>query len=213
MAFLEEDLALELLLRERLVLRLRMEDGPRALSALKALRRGGIRAVDIDPPGPGPAAFVLSRLRREHPVLVGAGSLVTAEQVREASRFGAAWGVIPGPRKDLVDAGREEGLLLLVRVRTEADLSRALRLDAACLLLAPPLAGKGCSLPRLLGEGALSAGIEAPWGASPPPWASFHLVTRGLLPQGFLEEGRFPELERLVGEGLEELAGEGREGL
>ena len=191
--------ALDLLGRARKVVRLREVQGERAASALRALRRAGFEAFELDPPG---AAAGSSRLFREEPfLLAGAGGAVTPEEVREAAREGACWVTVSRPGKALVETGKEEGILLSVRVRERREVEEALELGASCLLLAPPLSlvpeRAGALVSELRRKGLFPA-LEGPWGLPLPPAAAFHVVTAGLFPRSLLGEGRFREIENLA---------------
>ncbi len=204
---IDESQALELLGRARKVVRLREGEGERALSALRALRRAGFEAFELDLGGAARMEAAFSLSRKDPALLTGAGGAVTPEDVRRAARDGACWVTVPGPRPVLVEAGREEGILTLVRVREAGDVEGALELGVTCFLLAPPLSllpeKAGLFASKLRKRGLLPA-LEGPWDAPLPSWASFHVITGGLFPRALLEEGRFREIESLARRAVEE---------
>ena len=193
--------ALDLLRKSRKVVRLRTEGGERAASAIRALRRAGFDAFELDPSGGGAATGRFSLFREDPFLLAGAVGAVTPQEVREAARAGACWVTVPRPQKALVQAGREEGVLLTVRVRERSDVDVALELGVSCLLLAPPLSSlpeRAGALVSELGMKGFFPALEGPWGLTIPPGAAFHVVTEGLFPRSLLREGRFREIENLA---------------
>ena len=192
---------LDLLGRSRWVVRLREVRGERAASALRALRRAGFNAFELDPSGSGAAAGSFSLIREDPFLLAGAAGAVTPQEVREAARAGACWVTLSRPGRALVEAGEEEGILLPVRVRERKEVEDALELGASCLLLAPPLSllpeRAGALVSELRMKGLFPA-LEGPWGLTLPPGAAFHVVTEGLFPLSLLGEGRFREIENLA---------------
>ena len=201
MPLLEEKQVLALLSRAGEVVRLRVPDGDRAVSAVGALRRAGFTAFEVDTLGAGPASRAFSVFRKDPFLLAGAGTAVTPGEVEEAAREGASWAALPGPGEELMKVGREAGLLLLVRVRLEEEIEAALALGAACILLASPLAeilAREEKDPAWTRRGLPALALEAPWESPLPGWASFKVVTSGLFPPALLEEGSFHRLENLV---------------
>ncbi len=192
---------LDLLGRARRVVRLREVRGERAASALRALRRAGFDAFELDPSGAGTGAGSFPLFREDPFLLAGAAGAVTPQEVREAARAGACWVTVSRPGRALVEAGKEVGILLPVRVRERREVEDALELGASCLLLAPPLSllpDRAGTLVSELRRKGLFPALEGPWGLTLPPAAAFHVVTGGLFPRSLLREGRFREIENLA---------------
>jgi 2-dehydro-3-deoxyphosphogluconate aldolase/(4S)-4-hydroxy-2-oxoglutarate aldolase len=103
-----------------------LEDVDHAVPLARALARGGIHTVEItlrsEAGLPG-----IERIAAEVPeVRVGAGTVTTTEQVRAATRAGAAFVVTPGSPEGLVDDIRDAGIPLLPGASTVTEMMRLL---------------------------------------------------------------------------------------
>jgi 2-dehydro-3-deoxyphosphogluconate aldolase/(4S)-4-hydroxy-2-oxoglutarate aldolase len=103
-----------------------LEDVDHAVPLARALARGGIRTVEItlrsEAGLPG-----IERIAAEVPeVYVGAGTVIDAEQVRAATRAGAAFVVTPGSPDGLVDVIQDAGMPLLPGASTVTEMMRLL---------------------------------------------------------------------------------------
>jgi 2-dehydro-3-deoxyphosphogluconate aldolase/(4S)-4-hydroxy-2-oxoglutarate aldolase len=103
-----------------------LEDVDHAVPLARALARGGIRTVEItlrsEAGLPG-----IERIAAEVPeVYVGAGTVINAEQVRAATRAGAAFVVTPGSPDGLVDVVQDAGMPLLPGASTVTEMMRLL---------------------------------------------------------------------------------------
>ena len=84
------------LARTRILPVLQLEDAALAAPLARALVQGGVPVAEITLRTPAALASI-ARLRRTEPgLLVGAGTVVTATQVREAAGAGAQFVVSPG---------------------------------------------------------------------------------------------------------------------
>jgi 2-dehydro-3-deoxyphosphogluconate aldolase/(4S)-4-hydroxy-2-oxoglutarate aldolase len=124
----------ELLAARALVL-LRAEDI--ADDILDAFADGGIRALEVSMVARD-ATRTIRRLRTRHPhLLVGAGTVRTAGQAREAVAAGAMFLVSPGASQAVGDWAREAGVLHLPGVFTATEVDAALQRGAELLKLFP----------------------------------------------------------------------------
>lgn len=103
-----------------------LEDVDHAVPLARALARGGIHTVEVtlrsEAGLPG-----IERIAAEVPeVRVGAGTVTTAHQVREATRAGAAFVVTPGSPEGLVDVIEDAGIPLLPGASTVTEMMRLL---------------------------------------------------------------------------------------
>ncbi|OQO92116.1 bifunctional 4-hydroxy-2-oxoglutarate aldolase/2-dehydro-3-deoxy-phosphogluconate aldolase [Saccharomonospora piscinae] len=102
-----------------------LHDADQAVPVAEALAAGGIRVVELTLRTDA-ALDAIRRVATEVPdVVVGAGTVVTPAQAREAADAGAAFLVTPGTTDTLLDAAEGTGLPLLPGVAT---VSEALRL-------------------------------------------------------------------------------------
>jgi 2-dehydro-3-deoxyphosphogluconate aldolase / (4S)-4-hydroxy-2-oxoglutarate aldolase len=102
------------------------------------------------------AGAVIERLGRERPeLLVGAGTVLSVENVREAKQCGARFGVAPGLNPEVVAEAARIGLPFVPGVATASEIERALSLGCRVLKLFPA---------ALLGGPALVSVLAGPFG-------------------------------------------------
>jgi 2-dehydro-3-deoxyphosphogluconate aldolase/(4S)-4-hydroxy-2-oxoglutarate aldolase len=99
-----------------------------AVQLAKVLMDGGIDVIEVTLRTP--VAFdALAAIRARVPdVLAGVATVLTPEQVAEAAKAGAAFGVAPGLNPRVVRAAQEAGLPFVPGVATASDLETALEL-------------------------------------------------------------------------------------
>jgi 2-dehydro-3-deoxyphosphogluconate aldolase/(4S)-4-hydroxy-2-oxoglutarate aldolase len=97
-----------------------------AAAAARALAEGGVTAVEVTYTVPG-AADALRSLAAERDLLVGAGTVLTPEQAREAVAAGARFLVAPNFDEAVVRAAAELGAPLLPGVLTATEVAAAMR--------------------------------------------------------------------------------------
>jgi len=122
---------------ERVVPVLAIERAESALPLADALQTGGLAVAEITF-RTSAAAEVIGMLRRNRPdLLVGAGTLLTAEQVRQAVDAGAQFGVAPGTNPKVVEEALRLGLPFAPGVMTPSDIESALALGVKVLKFFP----------------------------------------------------------------------------
>ena len=89
----------------------------------EALLSGGIGLVEVTLRTPR-ALDAISELASLPDMIVGAGTLISGEDVRAAKDAGAAFGVSPGSTDVLIDAIREEGLPFLPGAATPSEVTK-----------------------------------------------------------------------------------------
>jgi 2-dehydro-3-deoxyphosphogluconate aldolase/(4S)-4-hydroxy-2-oxoglutarate aldolase len=131
-------------------------DNPEAaLPLADALLAGGLPIVEITF-RTAAAAQVIQTIARERPhLLVGAGTVLTRENLLAARAAGARFAVAPGLNPDIVAQAAELGLPFIPGVATPSDIERALALGCALLKFFP--AG-------LLGGLEMIQALAAPYG-------------------------------------------------
>ena len=85
---------------------IRTDSVERALGAARAAIAGGFRAIEITF-GFSDASTAISKLAENHDLLIGAGTILTRYQVREAVAAGARFLVSPCVLPEVIDAARE----------------------------------------------------------------------------------------------------------
>jgi 2-dehydro-3-deoxyphosphogluconate aldolase/(4S)-4-hydroxy-2-oxoglutarate aldolase len=99
-----------------------------AVPLAEALLAGGLNAIEVTFRTAG-AADAIARIRQARPdAVVGAGTLLTADQVRQAVVAGAQFGVSPGLSEAVSQAAHDHQLPLFPGVVTPTEIMRALDL-------------------------------------------------------------------------------------
>ena len=108
------------------------------LPAAEAIRDGGVTAIEITLTTPGVVralAPVRARLGRD--ILLGVGTVLTAEAAREAIRGGAQFLVGPNFNPEVVRAGREAGVPVIPGALTPTEIVQAWDGGASLVKLFP----------------------------------------------------------------------------
>jgi 2-dehydro-3-deoxyphosphogluconate aldolase / (4S)-4-hydroxy-2-oxoglutarate aldolase len=123
-----------------------------ALSGVGALVKGGVRALEITYSTPD-AASVISRVREEYgdTVVVGAGTVTTAEQVAESAEAGAQFLVCPGTTAAVAAAMRHTGIPFALGALTPSEVMAAVQEGADVVKLFPGSLGGPAYLAALRG--------------------------------------------------------------
>lgn len=131
--------------RDLLVAVIRAPHAAGAVGAVDALVRGGIRSIEITFTTPG-AVEAIATLAARHGdgITLGAGTVVRAEQGRDAVEAGAAFLVSPGTRPQLAAELRATGAALLLGALTPSEVMAAVDEGADLVKLFPAnLGGPG----------------------------------------------------------------------
>lgn len=131
-------------------------DNPNAaLPLADAFLAGGLPIVEITF-RTAAAAQVIQTLAGERPnLLVGAGTVLTRENLLAARSAGARFAVAPGLNPDIVIQARDLGMPFIPGVATPSDIERALALGCQTLKFFPS---------ELLGGVAMITALAAPYG-------------------------------------------------
>ena len=110
-----------------------IEKEEQAVPLARALVAGGLDVLEVTFRTKA-AAGAIAAIRREVPeAVVGAGTLLTPQMVREAKEAGAVFGVAPGFDPAVVSAAKELELPFCPGIATASELSQAL--GAGCTLV------------------------------------------------------------------------------
>ena len=127
-----------------------VEDAGKARPLAEALVAGGLPVLEVTLRTP--AALEAIRAMAEVPGgHVGAGTLISAEDVRAAKAAGATFGVSPGATDALLAACEEEGLPLLAGAATASEAMRLLAQGYDMLKFFPAEASGGAAALKALG--------------------------------------------------------------
>lgn len=127
---------IEDLQRHQLMVAVRTEQPEDAYQAAAACIAGGIRFVEITFSVPG-ADEVIKRLSTDPRVVVGAGTVLSVDEVKKALRAGAAYIVSPHGDEEVVRFTKKEGVLSIPGACTPTEICRALRAGGDIIKLFP----------------------------------------------------------------------------
>ena len=180
-----------------------LDDARQAVPLAEALLRGGISCAEITlRTDAGPAAIAAASAVADF--IVGAGTVLTPDDVDRVVDAGARFVVSPGLAEDVVERAIEHGLEVIPGVATATEVQRALRLGLSRLKLFPagPLGGiaavRALAGPfpdvRFLPSGGVTAENAGEYLASPSVFAvsGSWMATRDLI-----AAGDFAAIERL----------------
>jgi 2-dehydro-3-deoxyphosphogluconate aldolase / (4S)-4-hydroxy-2-oxoglutarate aldolase len=157
-----------------------IDDARQAVPLAEALLRGGIGCAEITlRTDAGPAAIAAASAVADF--IVGAGTVLTPDDVDRVVDAGARFVVSPGLAEDVVERSLELGVEVIPGVATATEVQRALRLGLSRLKLFPagPLGGlaavRALAGPfpdvRFLPSGGVSAANAGEYLASPSVFA------------------------------------------
>lgn len=132
---------------------LRAADAASAVQAALAAVRGGLRAIELTFTTPGMTDALRELQARLGPdVALGAGTVLSAGQAREALEAGAQFLVSPHLGEDVLEVALEAGVPYLPGVLTPTEIVRAQGLGAGMLKVFPAGSSGGAAyLKDLLG--------------------------------------------------------------
>lgn len=110
-----------------------IEDASHAVPLAEALLAGGVRAMELALRTPVAMQALSAIVNRVPEILAGVGTILTPDQVREASDAGAGFGVSPGVNPAVVQAAERSGLPFAPGVATPSDIE--VSLDLGCRVL------------------------------------------------------------------------------
>ncbi|MCV2888217.1 bifunctional 4-hydroxy-2-oxoglutarate aldolase/2-dehydro-3-deoxy-phosphogluconate aldolase [Ruegeria aquimaris] len=127
-----------------------IEDAAQARPLAEALVAGGLPALEVTLRTPA-ALDAIRRMAEVPGGVVGAGTLVTPEDVRAAKAAGARFGVSPGATDRLIAACEAEGLPLLPGAATASEAMRLLEMGYDMLKFFPAEASGGAPALKAIG--------------------------------------------------------------
>jgi len=170
----------------------------------EALVAGGLPALEVTLRTP--AALEAIRAMTEVPGgHVGAGTLVTPEDVRAAKEAGASFGVSPGATDELLAACEAEEMPLLPGAATASEAMRLLARGYDMLKFFPAEASGGASALKAIGA-PLPQITFCPTGGVSPANAESYLCLNNVLcaggswvaPNDLIEAGRWDDIKTLA---------------
>ncbi len=137
-----------------------IDDAADAVPLAEALLEGGIDIIEITF-RTAAAADAITRISKELPdMLLGAGTVLTADQADRAIDAGARFGLAPGLNPDVVTHFTARGGLFVPGVMTPTDIERGLDLDCALMKFFPAGAAGGIAMLKALAGPYASQGVK-----------------------------------------------------
>lgn len=202
---------LDRILAQRVVPVIVLDSAEHAEPLAEALLAGGLDIMEITF-RTAAAEESIRRIARNFPdILVGAGTLLTAEQVRRAKDAGAAFGLAPGLNPTTVAAAKEAELVFSPGVMTPSEIEQAMALDCTLLKFFPAeTAGGAKALGALAGPYAHTGVKFIPTGGITPGNLPDYLASPVVAAVGgswmvdkkLVNAGNWEEITRLTGEAL-----------
>jgi 2-dehydro-3-deoxyphosphogluconate aldolase/(4S)-4-hydroxy-2-oxoglutarate aldolase len=143
--------SIRLLFKQRLICVAVIDQADDAVPLAEALLAGGLNVIEVTFRTSG-AADSIARIRKSVPqIFVGAGTLLTAEQVKQAVGAGAQFGVSPGLSESVSTTALENDFPLFPGVITPTEVMRALELGWKNLKFFPAETSGGVNALKALG--------------------------------------------------------------
>ena len=131
-----------------------------AVRVARSLISGGVNAIELTFRTPV-ALEALQEVRANVPEMIaGAGTILTADQVRAAKEAGARFGVAPGMNAKVLAAAREVGLPFAPGIATPSDIEAALEFDCRLLKFFPAEPSGGLSYLNSIAAPYLHFGLQ-----------------------------------------------------
>jgi len=144
-------------LEDRVILCIRFTDGSMVLDAARAAIRGGLGVIELTLTTPG-ALESMAILAAEGDALVGAGTVLTVEEVEQVAAAGGRFAMSPVFDRDVLDAAHHHGLLAVPGAATPGEILTAYRAGAPLVKVFPAAA---------LGGPAFLKAVRGPLGHIP----------------------------------------------
>jgi 2-dehydro-3-deoxyphosphogluconate aldolase/(4S)-4-hydroxy-2-oxoglutarate aldolase len=203
---------LELLGAVRVVPVLTAADADEAEQACAALQAGGLTAVEITFRTDA-AAEAIRRVAGMDGLLVGAGTILSPEQLESAAEAGASFGVAPGTNPAVVKTARAHGLPFVPGVGTATEIEHARALGCDVMKLFPASLLGGPAFVKAVAPVYRDVRFVPTGGVSPENLRAYLELPAVLACGGtwicepaLLRDGRFDEVERRAREAVQLVA-------
>lgn len=186
-----------------------IDDAEKAVPLARALVSGGLPVIEVTF-RTAAAASAIEKIAKELPeAVVGAGTLLTPEQVEAARNAGAVFGVAPGFDPVAVEAAKRVGLPFIPGISSASELSQALSAGCRIVKFFPAEAAGGVSyIKNLLGAFRFTGVKFMPTGGIKPSNVGDYLAVEEIIcvggtwiaPKKEIEAENWAEIERLAAE-------------
>ena len=189
-----------------------IEREEQAVPLARALVKGGLSVLEVTFRTEA-AAAAIAAIRRDVPeAVVGAGTLLTVDQLRAAKMAGAAFGVAPGFDPAIVDEAKIQMLPFCPGIATASELSQALTAGCRTVKFFPAEAAGGVKMIKNLLGAFRFTGVKfmPTGGVSAANLADYLAVPEVLccggtwvVPKAALAAGDYETITRLAAEAAE----------
>ena len=131
-----------------------------AVLLAQALFAGGLNVIEVTFRAANAAEAVRAIAQKVPEMILGAGTLLSAAQVREARDAGAQFGVAPGLNLDVVSAAKKMGMPFIPGVMTPSEIENALAAGCKLLKFFPANIAGGVSMLRALAAPYAHTGVK-----------------------------------------------------
>ena len=150
----------ESILKQRLICVAVIDQPDDAVPLAEALLAGGLKVMEVTF-RTSTAAGSIKRIRQGLPgMCIGAGTLLTANQVKQATDAGAQFGVSPGLNELVLAAASKNKIPFFPGVMTPTEVDRALNLDWKHLKFFPAEAAGGVAMLKALAGPFAHTGVK-----------------------------------------------------
>ncbi len=189
-----------------------VQDAAQAIPLAKSLIAGGLPALEVTLRTPA-ALGVIRAMSSLKGCAVGAGTLVTPQDVRNAKAAGATFGVSPGTTDSLIEACLEEDLPLIPGTASASESMRLLERGFTVQKFFPAEASGGAPALKAIG-GPLPQISFCPTGGVSLSNAKSYLSLPNVIcaggswvaPEALVSQGRWADIEALAREASETLS-------
>ena len=186
-----------------------IENEEQAVPLAKALVKGGLPVLEVTFRTKA-AAAAIAAIRREVPdAIVGAGTILTVEQLRAAKTAGAVFGVAPGFDPVVIAEAKAQDLPFCPGIATASELSQALTAGCGMVKFFPAEAAGGVKMIKnLLGAFRFTGVKFMPTGGVKPTNVEEYLAVpeivccggTWIVPKDALAAGDYGAIEKLAAE-------------
>jgi len=181
-----------------------------------ALAKGGLPCAEITF-RTAAAAEVIALIRKERPdIVVGAGTVLTVENLRKAKEAGAVFGVAPGLNPEIVKAARDMDFPFIPGIVTASELEQAFALGCGVLKFFPAELGGGVKMLEALSAPYGHTGVSfMPTGGVTPANLASYLAVKTvrfvggtwLAKKDDIAQGKWDKISRNCAEALDIVRG------
>jgi 2-dehydro-3-deoxyphosphogluconate aldolase/(4S)-4-hydroxy-2-oxoglutarate aldolase len=148
------------ILNKRIVPVVVLDDAESAEPLAEALLAAGLDIMEITFRTAAAEASIRRIAERFPEILLGAGTLLDADQVKRARDAGAVFGLAPGLNPQIVEAARSVGIEFLPGVMSPSEVEQALALRCKLLKFFPAEAAGGVNMLKSLAGPYAHTGVK-----------------------------------------------------